>query len=57
MIEIVRIILLLGIVGAAATFLASAVAWWMDEQRRLYRLVRKVLGGQPDGFSRARTSR
>ncbi len=50
MIEIVRSILLLGIVGAAATFLASGIAWWMDEQRRLYRLARKVLGGQPDGF-------
>jgi len=49
-IEIVRIILLLGIVGAGATFLGSAAAWWMDEQRRLYRLARKVLGGQPDGF-------
>ncbi len=50
MIEIVRIILLLGIVGAGATFLGSTAAWWMDEQRRLYRLARKVLGGKPDGF-------
>jgi len=49
-IEIVRIILVLGILGAGATFLASGVAWWMDEERRLYRLGRKVLGGPPDGF-------
>jgi len=49
-IEVVRIILLLGILGAGATFLASAFAWWMGEERRLYRLARKVLSGRPDGF-------
>ena len=50
MIEVIRILLLLGILSAAATFLASAVAWWMEEERRLYRLARKVLAGRPDGF-------
>jgi hypothetical protein len=49
-IEIVRILLLLGITGAGVTFVASGVAWWMDEERRLYRVARKVLGGRPDGF-------
>ena len=26
------------------------MAWWMDEERRLYRVARKALGGRPDGF-------
>ncbi len=50
MIEIIRILLLLGIAGAAATFVASGAAWWMDEERRLYRLARKVLDGAPDAM-------
>jgi hypothetical protein len=49
-IEIIRILLLLGIAGAGVTFVASGVAWWMDEERRLYRLACKVLEGRPDGF-------
>jgi len=49
-IQIVRILLLLGITGAGVTFVASAAAWWMDEERRLYRVARKVLAGRPDGF-------
>ena len=49
-IEIIRILLLLGVAGAGVTFVASGVAWWMDEERRLYRLARKVLDGRPDGF-------
>lgn len=50
MIEIVRILLLLGITGAGVTFVASGVTWWMDEERRLYRVAKKVLDGRPDGF-------
>ena len=49
-IEIIRIILLLDIAGAGVTFIASGAAWWMDEERRLYRLACKVLDGRPDGF-------
>jgi hypothetical protein len=48
-IEFIRIVLLLALAGAAVTFIGSAVAWWMEDQRRLRRLVRKVLGGAPDG--------
>jgi hypothetical protein len=48
-VEFIRIILLLALAGAAVTFLGSAIAWWMEDQRRLRRLVRKVLGGPPDG--------
>ena len=50
MIEFIRIVLLLGIAGAGVTFIASGVAWWMDEERRLYRVARKALDGRPDGF-------
>jgi len=49
-IEFIRIVLLLGIAGAGVTFIASGVAWWMDEERRLYRVARKALDGRPDGF-------
>jgi len=49
-IEIIRILLLLGITGAGVTFVASGAAWWMDEDRRLYRVTKKVLDGRPDGF-------
>jgi hypothetical protein len=48
-IELIRTLLLLGIAGAALTFAGSLFAWWMEEPRRLRRLVRKVLGGAPDG--------
>ncbi len=50
MLEFIRILLLLGIAGAAATFVASGAAWWMDEERRLYRIARKVLDGAPDAM-------
>jgi hypothetical protein len=50
MAEFARIILLLAAAAAGATFLGSAAAWWLDEQRRLGRLMRKVLGGAPDAF-------
>ena len=50
MIEVIRLLLLLGVAGAAATFLASGAAWWLDEQRRLYRIARKVLDGKPDSM-------
>jgi hypothetical protein len=48
-IDFIRIILLLALAGAAVTFIGSAAAWWMEDHRRLGRLVRKVLGGKPDG--------
>lgn len=50
MIEVIRLLLLLGVAGAGATFLASGAAWWLDEQRRLYRIARKVLDGKPDNM-------
>jgi hypothetical protein len=54
MYAILRVLILLGIVASAATFLAAAWAWWTEEDRRLRRLAGKVLGGIPDGVIVAR---
>jgi hypothetical protein len=45
---------MLGIAGSALTFAGSAAAWWFDEERRLRRMVRRALGGEPDGVIIAR---
>jgi len=47
--DLVRLILMLGIAASAATLLGSAIAWWMDETRRMTRIATNVLGGAPDG--------
>jgi hypothetical protein len=47
--NLIRFVLLLGIAASAITALASAVAWWMEEERRLNRIVNRVLGGPADG--------
>lgn len=52
--NIFRLLMLLGIAGSAMTALGSGMAWWMDEERRLSRLVQRVLGGEPDGLLVAR---
>ena len=54
MTDFVRLILMLALAGSAVTLAGSAAAWWMDEERRLYRIMRKVLGGQPDAAIVAR---
>ena len=46
--DLIRIVLLLGIAGAAMTLVGSGTAWWLTEDRRLTRLIRRVLGGAPD---------
>jgi hypothetical protein len=46
--DLIRILLLLGIAGAAMTLVGSGAAWWLAEDRRLTRLIRRVLGGTPD---------
>jgi hypothetical protein len=54
MTDFVRLILMLALAGSAVTLAGSAAAWWLDEERRLYRIMRKVLGGQPDAAIVAR---
>jgi hypothetical protein len=49
-----RLLLLLGVAGSAMTFLGSGAAWWFEEDRRLKRLVRRALGGEPDAVIVAR---
>jgi len=52
--NLLRLLLLLGVAGSALTFLGSGAAWWFEEERRLKRLVRRALGGEPDGVIVAR---
>lgn len=54
--EFVRLLLLLALAGTAVTFLGSAAIWFMDEERRLRRALRRVLKGAPEStvFARGR---
>ncbi len=52
--NLLRLLLLLGVAGSALTFLGSGAAWWFEEDRRLKRLVRRALGGEPDAVIVAR---
>jgi hypothetical protein len=54
MTDFVRLILMLALAGSAVTLAGSAAAWWLDEERRLYRIMRRVLGGSPDAAIVAR---
>jgi hypothetical protein len=54
MTDFVRLILMLALAGSAVTLAGSAAAWWLDEERRLYRIMRRVLGGPPDAAIVAR---
>ena len=54
MTDFMRLILMLALAGSAVTLAGSAAAWWMDEERRLYRIMRKVLAGQLDAAIIAR---
>ncbi|MBV9995302.1 MAG: hypothetical protein JO127_08815 [Caulobacteraceae bacterium] len=48
--ELLRLVLLIALAGAALTFLAALAAWSMAEERRLARAFRRVLGQPPDAF-------
>ncbi|HEX7760578.1 MAG TPA: hypothetical protein VF459_13810, partial [Caulobacteraceae bacterium] len=48
MIEVLRLSLLLVLAGSALTALAALFAWYAEEQRRLGRAFRRVLGMTPD---------
>jgi hypothetical protein len=52
--DFLRILLVLGIAGSAMTMVGSGLGWWFEEDRRLRRLVRRCLGGEPDGVIVAR---
>jgi hypothetical protein len=48
--DLVRLILMLAIAASTATLIGSAIAWWLEERRRLTRIAFRVLGGAPDGM-------
>jgi hypothetical protein len=52
--NLVRFILIVGFSGGAMTLLAGLWAWWNEEDRRLRRIARRVLGGEPDAAIIAR---
>jgi hypothetical protein len=54
--EFVRLLLLLALAGTAMTFLGSAAIWFMDEERRMRRALRRVLKSAPEAtvFARGR---
>lgn len=52
--ELARMLLLLGLAGTVVTFLGSFGIWWMDEDRRIRRALRRVLKAEPDSVLVAR---
>ncbi len=50
MTDMARLFLLLGIAGAAVTFLGSLALWFLDEPRRIRRALRRVLGAEPEAM-------
>lgn len=52
--EAARLLLMLGLAGAAVTFLGSAALWLLDEDRRLRRALARVLKGEPEAVVVAR---
>lgn len=50
MTDMARLFLLLGIAGAAVTFLGSLALWILDEPRRIRRALRRVLKSEPEAM-------
>jgi hypothetical protein len=50
MTDMARLLLMLGLAGTAVTFLGSLAVWFLDEQRRLRRALRRVLQGEPEAM-------
>jgi hypothetical protein len=46
--DLVRLVLLLCLAGAAFTALGGAVIWFLDEERRIRRSLKHVLGAPPE---------
>jgi hypothetical protein len=52
--DLARLIVLLVAAGVTVTVAGGWMAWWMAEERRLTRLVRRALGGEADAAIVAR---
>jgi hypothetical protein len=50
MTDMARLFLLLGIAGAAVTFIGSLALWFLDEPRRIRRALRRVLKSEPEAM-------
>lgn len=48
--DLPRLLLLLGLAGTGFTFLGSAALWFMDEERRVRRALRRVLKSEPEAM-------
>jgi len=48
--DLVRLVLLLALAGAAFTALGGAVMWFLDEERRIRRSLKHVLGAAPEAM-------
>lgn len=46
--ELVRVLLLILLAGAAVTAAGLFASWWMEDSRRLRRALRRSLGGPPE---------
>ncbi len=44
--DVLRLLILLGIAGAALTLIGGVAIWFMDETRRIRRSLKRVLGGE-----------
>jgi hypothetical protein len=52
--EFVRLLLLVALAGTVVTVFGSAAIWFMDEERRMGRALRRVLKGAPEAVILAR---
>ena len=52
--EVVRLLLMVLLAGLGLTVLSSLVIWYMDEERRVRRGLRHVLGAAPEALVVAR---
>jgi hypothetical protein len=48
--EAIRLLLTLALAGAAVTFAGSGAAWFMNDQRRLRRALKRVLKAEPQNL-------
>ncbi|HEY9217966.1 MAG TPA: hypothetical protein VIO94_07955, partial [Phenylobacterium sp.] len=52
--DLARLLLWIALAGTAVTFLGSAAIWWMDEERRIRRALKRVLRNPPEALVVAR---
>lgn len=45
-----RLLMMLGLAGTAVTFLGSLALWWHNDERRIRRALRNVLGSEPESM-------